>query len=305
MVKNETIKEGDRMRKFFHCLVLCCLVCLVLTAGASQEAQPISTFALQFDPNATLVDLGDTKVEDFEALTALLDQLPKVETVNLYASHVPREQMANLTARYPQVFFGFTLRVAEHIIRTDQTAFSTLHNNKSPMHSSQDFDVLRYCTRLQALDLGHNSLTDLSFLENLTEIKVLILAANQISDISPLKNLTQLEYAELFKNKITDITPLENMSRMLDLNLCFNNIKDYTTLEKLDSLERLWLYNSNNYSNNDPVKPDVIARLKAALPNCHIDTASYSTLGGWREHPRYFTIFEIFKTSVYQPFGGI
>ena len=294
------------MRKVFQCLVLCCLVCLVLAAGASQvTTQPINAFPLEFDPNTTLVDLGDTKVEDFEALTALLDQLPKVETVNLYASRVPREQMASLTARYPQVFFGFTLRVAEHIIRTDQTAFSTLHNNKSPMHSSQDFDVLRYCTRLQALDLGHNSLTDLSFLENLTEIKVLILAANQITDITPLKNLTQLEYVELFKNRITDITPLENMSRMLDLNLCFNNIKDYTVLEKLGTLERLWLYNSNNYSNNDPVKPDVIARLKAALPNCHIDTASYSTLGGWREHPRYFTIFEIFKTSVYQPFGGI
>ena len=293
------------MRKVLKCLVVCCLVCLAMTAEASLEARQVSAFGLRFDPDTALIDLGDTKVEDFGALTALLDQLPRVETVNLYASRVPREQMAYLTARYPQVFFGFTLYVAEHVIRTDQTAFSTLHNNKAPTHTSQDFDVLRYCTRLQALDLGHNNLTDLRFLENLTELRVLILAVNRISDISPLKNLTRLEYAELFKNKITDITPLENMSRMLDLNLCFNYIKDYAVLEKLTTLQRLWLYNSNNYSTKDPVRQDVIARLKAALPDCRIDTASYSTLGGWREHPRYFTIFEIFKTSVYQPFGGI
>lgn len=293
------------MRKAMLGLFLYCLVSLSLLAGASREAQPISAFGRQFGPETTLVDLGDTQVEDYQALTALLDQMPGLETVNLYASRFPREQMAALTARYPQVFFGFTLRVAEHVIRTDQTAFSTLHNNKAPTHSSGDFDVLRYCTRLQALDLGHNNLTDLGFLENLTQLKVLILAVNQISDISPLKNLTQLEYAELFKNKITDITPLKGMDQMLDLNLCFNYIKDYQTLEKLKTLERLWLYNSNNYSVKDPVKPEIIARLKAALPGCHIDSVSYSTLGGWREHPRYFTIYEIFKTSVYHSFMGI
>ena len=293
------------MHKVLRCVVFCCLVCLAMAAEGSTEARQVSAFGLRFDPDTTLVDLGDTRVEDFEALSLLLDQLPRVETVNLYASRVPREQMAYLTARYPQAFFGFTLYVAEHVIRTDQTAFSTLHNNRAPTHTSQDFDVLRYCTRLQALDLGHNNLTDLRFLENLTELRVLILAVNHISDISPLKNLTRLEYAELFKNKITDITPLANMSRLLDLNLCFNYIKDYAVLEKLTALQRLWLYNSNNCSTKDPVKQEVITRLKAALPNCRIDTVSYSTLGGWREHPRYFTIFEIFKTSVYQPFGGI
>jgi hypothetical protein len=292
------------MRKAMLGIFLYCLVSLTLLAGASREAQPVSAFGRQFDPETTMVDLGETRVDDYRALTALLDQLPRLETVNLYGSRVPREQMAYLTARYPQVFFGFTLRVSEHIIRTDQTAFSTLHNNKAPTHSSGDFDVLRYCTKLQALDLGHNNLTDLSFLENLTQLKVLILAVNQISDISPLRNLTQLEYVELFKNKVTDITPLNGWGKVLDLNLCFNYIKDYQTLEKLKTLERLWLYNSNNYSVKDPVKPEIITRLKAALPGCHIDSVSYSTLGGWREHLRYFTIYEIFKTSVYQPFSG-
>ncbi len=292
------------MRKALVCLFFCCLLYLPPSAGAGRTAQPLSAFGMEFDSQATLVDLGETKVEDFNVLTALLDQMPKLETVSLYASRVPGEQMAALTARYPRVFFGFTLRVSEHVIRTDQTAFSTLHNNKSPTHSSADFDVLRYCTKLQALDLGHNDLTDLGFLEGLTQLRVLILAVNRISDISQLKNLTQLEYVELFKNKITDITPLQNMGRMLDLNLCFNYIKDYGVLEKLGTLERLWLYNSNNYSAKDPVKQEVTAGLKAALPGCRIDARSYSTLGGWREHPRYFTIFEIFKTSVYRPFTG-
>ncbi len=290
------------MRKARYIIILVYLLYLLPITGIGQEAQPISAFGLEFDPSTTVADLGDVQVEDYEALFALLDQLPNVETVNLYQSTVPREQMAALTARYPEVFFGFTLYVGEHVIRTDQTAFSTLHNNQSKTHTSEDFDVLRYCTRLQALDLGHNAVTDLGFLEDLTDLKVLILAANQITDISPLKNLTQLEYLELFKNRIKDLTPLAGMSHIIDLNICFNSVKDYTPLEGLITLERLWVYNSNSYSSSDPVKKDVIARLKAALPNCHIDSTSYSTLGGWREHPRYDTLYTIFETSVYQPF---
>ena len=193
--------------------------------------------------------------------------------------------------------------ISEHTIRTDQTAFSTLHNNKSDPHRSADFSILRYCTRLLALDIGHNLVEDVSFLHYLPQLRVLILACNiNLRDISPLRELTELEYLELFKNDIHDISPLAHLTQLRDLNICFNRVQDYEPLKGLHNLQRLWLFNSNNYSDDIPVPYNIVAGLKQALPNCLVDAVSYSTLGGWREHERYDIINKMFDEGYYIPF---
>lgn len=263
----------------------------------------LEAFGQSIDSRQQTLDLGAFTVADMGALTAVLDCLPALTRVDMFESRVTAEDMAMLSARYPGIFFGWTIQIREHTIRTDATAFSTLHNNRSPQHSSLDFEPIKYCKHLRALDLGHNAITDISFIRDLKELRVLILAINQIEDISVLSQLPRLEYVELFKNKIRDISALSGMRHLLDLNICFNYVQDYGPLFGLSQLRRLWLYNSNNYYTSRPVPKDVVAGLTAALPNCHIDSTHYSTLGGWREHPRYFVIFDIFKNSVYQPFA--
>ena len=57
--------------------------------------------------------------------------------------------------------------------------------------------------------------------------------------------------------------------------------------------------------NNSKLPAEAMQQLRAALPDCYIDTRTAGTGGGWREHPRYFTIFDIFKTSLYQPFEPV
>ena len=42
--------------------------------------------------------------------------------------------------------------------------------------------------------------------------------------------------------------------------------------------------------------------LRRQLPDCTIDSVHYSTLGGWREHPRYFVLRKMFPSSTYYPF---
>ncbi len=284
------------MRKLPFLLVLC--LCLFLGAAQAEE---ITAFGQQFAKDAQVIDLGSTQLDNVADLTALLAQLPQVHTVNLYESKLSREDMALLFDGYPNIFFGFTIRIAEHTIRTDQTAFSTLHNNKMPTHSSEDFAPLRFCTKLQALDLGHNKITDISFIENLTDLRVLILALNQIEDITPLKNLDKLEYAELFRNKIKDISVLSDMP-LLDLNLCYNYISDLSPLYDIKTLERLWLYKSTGYGSSAAVPRDTLNALKESLPNAYIDAKTFPTGGGWREHPRFFVIFDIFKNAEYKPF---
>lgn len=289
------------MRRHTVWTILLCLLLGLLSAPAAR-AEGVAFMGRVYAPDTREIDFGAQQVEDWAGLRALVAGLPALEEVRLFGSRVPREVMKDLFDSFPQVFFGFTIRIAEHTIRTDQTAFSTLHNNRSPTHSSQDFEPIRYCTRLQALDLGHNKITDLSFIKDLTGLKVLILAANAIEDISPLASLTQLEYVELFKNRIRDVSAVASWSQVLDLNLAYNLTPDLSPVEGLKTLERLWIYNSNNYNAKDRLKPETLRALSAALPKCYIDAKTYSTGGGWREHPRYFVIFDIFKTSVYKPF---
>ena len=90
--------------------------------------------------------------------------------------------------------------------------------------------------------------------------------------------------------------------RELDLNLSYNYVSDYSPLYSLSALERLWLYQSNGY-NKGQMDRGTLREIRAQLPGCDVNGVSGGTNGGWREHPRYPVIFDIFKTSVYKPFN--
>jgi len=275
-------------------IALCALMMVFLCATAC--AQTVTGYGLTVEDTARRIDFGHTAVIDARELAAFLDQLPELTAVDMYESELTREQMAYLAERYPDIAFGWTLRIAEHTVRTDATAFSTLHNNKSKQHTSADFDVLRYCKNLLALDLGHNAITDIGFLEDLPNLRVLILGRNQIEDISVLAGLTQLEYAELFSNRIRDVSALTSLDHLIDLNLTNNPIRDLSPVEGLPALERLWC------GMNGHVNRKVLRELRAALPDCEIDGESHPTGGTWREHARYETIREMFGSGVYRMF---
>ena len=195
----------------------------------------------------------------------------------MYSTEIRRHRIEHLAALFPEVEFGWTMvimpcsnklhpeRKKYHTVRTDDTAFSTLHNKYCTGHTDVDFSVLRYCRNLQALDIGHNKVTDISFLYDLPHLKVLILALNNISDITPIGSLKELEYLEIFRNYITDISPLANCENLVDLNLCNNTIRDYTPLMGLTKLRRLWIARSNNYSGHG----EQPAGRTAELPDQH------------------------------------
>ena len=290
-------------RTIIACLLLLCL-CFQCVCTAEEPVQTVS-YQGKFtcDVNAEYIDLDKTRVTDFDAFISFLNKLPNIRKVDMFATNMYTKDIDRLAAAFPDIEFGWTMRIGDHWVRTDATAFSTLHNNSSPMHTQQHFKYLKYCKNLLALDIGHNLVTDVSFLYDLPNLKVLILACNiNLKDITPVGSLKDLEYLELFKNDINDISCLANCTKLIDLNICFNRIKDWAPLHGLQNLERLWLFNSNNWSDEYPVDKQVVANLKAALPNCHVDSVSYSTLGGWREHERYYVIFHMFKYGEYIPF---
>jgi hypothetical protein len=240
-----------------------------------------------------------TKVK-FNEFKQLLQCMPRVTHVVMYNATFKLELMEELLELYPDVTFEWTLRFSEIEVKNTATAFSTLKGRQDPRYTAKQLEPLTlYCPDLMALDVGHNNVHDLSFLSAWPHLRWLIVIDSHIplTDLSPLKDLPELEYIELFMQGITGISPLANHERLLDLNLCHNDITDLSPLYSCVNLERLYI------SVNPHLTQDEIDKLKAMLPNLKIEHTEWQSTGaGWREHPRYFTIYEGFTTGEYIPF---
>lgn len=281
---------------------LCLLVLfLALRAGAA-HGETVAYGGVTVPREAAHVDLGDTVIEDWEGFYAFLSALPNLQTVDLYATTVRAERIEETHQRFPQITFGMTMRFGGYTLRTDATAFSTLNTPSSPHLRDEDVSLLRYCTQLYALDLGHNKLTDLSFLYDLPELRVLIVAMNSLTDITPIGSLRHLEYLELFCNSVTDISCLAQLPWLMDLNLADNRIDSLAPLSGLRHLRRLWIFHFCQRPSADRAVQDV-AGIRAALPDCEIDSVSGAIEGAWRQHPHYDVIHRIFQAGCYEPFA--
>ncbi len=282
------------------------LVLVLCFAAGYVCADTVKYGAVVADTGDTYLDMGNTVIEKWGSFYTFLEQFPELKKVDMFATRVDRKKIAEIVERFPDIEFGWTIRLADHVIRTDQTAFSTLHASDTPwMHSEIEFGVLKYCKQLKALDIGHNIIKDVSFLYDLPQLRVLIIALNQIKDITPVGSLKNLEYLEVFMNYVEDISPLMNCTHLMDLNISKNNITDLTPLHSMKSLKRLWMrhYNRHGVSGNAAQRQAKIDELQAALPDCQINNTSDSTEDGWRKpHPHYDVIYRMFHTGVYEPF---
>ena len=291
------------------CLILTLILTMALWGGAA--AADIRFGDHVYTGDETFIDLGETAVTDFDGLAAFLEQMPKVRQVNMFGTRMSAERCDALAEKFPEIRWGWTMVLRgsdhEHLIRTDQTAFSTLHSNKTSHHRSEDFSILKYCWNLFALDIGHNSVKSLDFLEDLPDLRVLIIACNEVEDITPIAKLKKLEYAELFKNNIRDMSPVAGLTNLLDLNICFNHIQNLELVKGMTWLKRLWMYSARVFNQ---AYPDAEARgYREALPDTEVDTKHYSTAGTWRyldskntvKAPHYAVITAMFGDTSLRP----
>ena len=301
------------MKKLYVIALVLLLLCCAPIGMAENAAETVvftteRGASIQVSKDAQEVDLGKVVLSrqgnDFNNLVAFINQLPNLKKLDMYNTEVYASQVESLHSACPQVEFGWTMIIpcdnplhperTPHRVRTDQTAFSTLHNSQCALHTTWDLQILRFCRNLKALDIGHNAIDNLNFLYEMPQLKVLILGKNNITDITPLGSLKELEYLELFSNKVTDVTPLAGCESLVDLNIANNSIGDFSPLTQLSHLRRLFVYNSAFGSNNGPISNSIVGMLRASLPGCRIDNATGGAHGAWREHHRYNTLLEMF-----------
>lgn len=262
---------------------------IVLRAEVELAGETFSTEAEELDLNSKII----SDYDQFCETIALFNHLSKVEMCDCGLSN---EQLGALRAAYPDTKFVWRIYLGVWSLRTDAVAFSVLISNfpYKPM-TSEDIEVLKYCTDLQALDLGHQAITDLSVIgEYLTDLRILILADNRITDLSPLSNLPHLHYLEIFINRVKDLTPLAQCRELVDLNICWNTgLSDITPLLDLPALERLWM-------THVAVSQADAGLLRETYPDAEIvNTGEGSTDQGWRTHDRYFAMIDMFYKRDY------
>ena len=227
------------------------------------------------------LDFSYTELPDKgAALRQVLPYMRNCRFVNMDSCGIANEDMAALQADFPdtkivwRVFFGrtYTLRTdAEKVLASKPSIGGALCN--------EDLEVLKYCTDLKYVDLGHNlDLTSMEFASYLPKLEVLVIAMNYISDISPLANCPNLEYLELNSTQVSDLSPLSGLTNLRHLNIgnC-TNVSDISPLYGLTELERLWIGCIN------PVPPEQVAEMQKRAPDCEINTETHDpTSGGWR-----------------------
>ena len=252
----------------------------------------------KYNSNVERIDFTNKTNLDYKELEKKFMVLPKLKYVDLSFSNLSNEQCDSLNKKIENAEIVWTVHFGGTkvwYVRTDAEAFSTaVAYYTFTQLTSEDIQVLKYCTKLKALDLGHQQIHDLSVIGELTELRVLILVDNGLTDITPLKNLKHLHYLELFFNKITDLSPIEDLDELIDLNIGYNRqLTNVDTILKYPKLERLWAPGTK-------ISEDGFNKLRSTYPNVKLVTeGTESVCCGWRTHPRYYEMRDMFNKNYY------
>lgn len=265
-----------------------------------KSRRPDVRFRYSFTLYGKQVDLDTEKLDyrglpirdNGDALYSVLSCMNHCTYVDLDSTGISDSSLEKMRDLFPQTKIVWRVWFGENYsVRTDTERI--LASKPTVGGMIEDASMLRYCTDVKYLDLGHNDdLADLSFVSSMPELEVLIIAMTGVTDISPLRSCPKLEYLELNSTNIADLRPLENLTGLHHLNIAAcPNIKDITPLYGLTALERLWI------GRDTPVPAEQAQRMKELVPGCKVNTTADDPHGdAWRftaydpEEPKYYWV---------------
>ena len=239
--------------------------------------------------------------EGIPEIRAALDILPNCTYFLMDDCGVSNEVMAQLRDDYPNTKVVWRVYWAYFHALTDVEMIHTTDDL-----NDQNVEVLKYCTDVKYLDIGHNAgLHNIDFVNYMPKLKVAIVVDSWIYDLEPFANCPELEWLEIVAcSNITDLSPLANCKNLKGLNMsCVHKVKDLSPLFGLEKMERLYL-------GNHMVPADMVQSARDAMPNTWITDFARSSSNvsrnyaiGWRLDRKdvraewYKEIREIFRYS--------
>ena len=251
-------------------------------AAVCPEAKLDYTFQLYgqtLNFEAETLDFNHIEMKDGgAAVKQILPFMTNCTYLDMDSCGVSHEDMASIRDAFPNIKVVWRVWFGENYsVRTDATKI--LASKPSVGGMLYDLDVLKYCTDMKYLDIGHNNeLSDLSFAASMKDLEVLIIAMTNITDISPLANCPKLEYLELNSSPVKSLDALKDSKALRHLNIAdCPNVSDISMLYGLTELERFWI------GCETPVPADQISAMRAAAPNCTVNSTTADPHGeAWR-----------------------
>ncbi len=251
-----------------------------------------------FSQDIKEVDLSKTVITDLEELERQMEYLPQAEllvlglcgmdnpewgaskTRDLAICEIENEALAAYRDRVRRDYkVVWTVRLGPSIaLRTDKDNFMPNHFGVGQLFNDYAYN-LRYCEDMVCLDVGHMTLTDISFVEYMPKLKYLILAWTEVQYIEPIRSCKNLIWLELDNSCIRDYSPLVDCTALQDLNIG-NTFCDITPVLEMTWLKNLYMIDCGGGR---------AWKASQALPDTHIVASGDATVGGgWRRLQNYY-----------------
>ena len=250
-------------------------------------------YGLTFNLNDTLINLSHVPVSDNgEAVAQIIPFMPNLEAVDMDSCGVSNEAMAALRDSFPEIEIIWRVNFADNYsVRTNVTKILASKPSKGGTLTNESASVLKYCTNVHYLDLGHNEeLTDLSFVSYMPELEIAVISMTKPVSLEPFSSCEKLVYLEAGNCGITDVSPLASCTALKHLNLGTNpDLSDISPIYNLE-LYRLWL--GNSYSTG--VSSSQMDEYQALHPDCEINRevgteGEAYVLGEWKCQQQWST----------------
>jgi len=234
--------------------------------------------------DAVEIDISGNKMTPAD-IEALLPYFTRLEKVIMSHCGISNEDMDALDKRYDDIRFVWTVYAGGYPSRTDIKFFMPTKVGKR----ADDFSLqeLKYCVDLVAIDLGHHSVSHCEWARYMPNLEYFLCADTQLMSIEPLTGLQKLKYVEIFQTYVMDFTPLLTLPALEDLNLCWT-YGQADVVAQLTGLRRLWW--SGKWHQQEDME-----LMTTNLTDCTFNFYDgWSTGSGWRQHPNYYKMREVF-----------
>lgn len=211
---------------------------------ALMDALPGVSFHYSFEFYGQTLTTADEKVEYVlknmgdaaePEIRQVLDILPKCTYFKLDGCGLSNEVLAEIRDDYPEANLVWRVYIEGHSTLTDQEVIRATF-----IMDNKNCQVLKYCTKVKYLDLGHNdNLGDISFTAYMPDLELIIISGDPlITDLSPLANCKKLYFFESnYCDGVKDLSPLSDLPNLKAINVSFSGVRDLSPLDDM-KLER-------------------------------------------------------------------
>lgn len=247
----------------------------------TQEEEPTAIKISKYHP---LADKTEETKELIAEVEAAMTYFPNAEKVILCGGLLHNVHMSDFREAHREEYkVVWSVQCGNVLTRTDAAFFMPVKYHVYYLSDAEAYN-LRYLEEAVAVDIGHMSVSDISFVQHMPNLEYLILAHTSIQYIEPIRSCKKLKFLEVDWTGIRDLSPLEDCTALEDLNIGNTGVS-IEPLKKMTWLKNVWMiFKGSAYE------------LSQALPNTKIVASGTATVdSGWRDLPNYYAMRDQLK----------